>query len=178
MGAIELHPRFCAGGTALGFNPDANPTTNNLTCPTTNPDPGLYGAILQPAMADQADGCDGSEPLTHLVAVAVSGALTQLSTTEDLMLQAGDRLRVRAACPAGLSDCRAQLQITATGGGTNMLVFPAAGFELITGTTVVDVDVEVPAVVVGVQSRFNFIVRSDGAGEPSLLLGNPHVVRP
>lgn len=170
-----IHAQFCFD--ALGFNPNANPTTQTLACPGTGMLPGTYGIVLRPPTAVQADGCAATTPVTRLLAPQVNTALVQTGTSHGLSIAAGDHLRVRLACPD--TGCNAEVQITARAAmGTPIVpVFPQSGFQIVNGPGVVDVDVALPASLVGATTRIVFIARAGGANaNPDVLFENPHLV--
>jgi hypothetical protein len=166
-----------SAGEALGFNPNANPTTQTLACPGTGTLPGTYGLVLRPPTAVQADGCAATTPITRLLAPQVNMALVQAGTSHGLSIAAGDRLRVRLACPN--TGCNAEVQITARAAmnSPTVLVFPQSGFQIVSGPGVVDVDVALPASLIGATTRLVFIARAGGANaNPDVLFENPHLV--
>lgn len=179
--STSLHDRFCV--SALGFNPTANPTTQNLSCPGVGTGPGTYGLILRNAET-QADGCAATNPVTRILAPPINmgtqNALTQTSTGQDLTITVGTRLRMRLACRQGVANCRGRVQVTgAPGAGAgNLPVFPASGFQLVEGTTPIDVDVALPAGLVGTTTDLNLVVIYDGVGTPDVLFENPHLAPP
>jgi hypothetical protein len=169
-GAFALHGQFCA--SALGFNPTATPDNMSLACPGAGAAiAGTYGKILRPAAGDQVDGCPATNPFTRMLAPLPSGSIAQMSTAASLTVAAGHRVRARVACPADVANCQAQIQITgrATAAGSLVSILPAT---LVTAT-VTNIDVAVPASLVGTTTILNFLVISNGAGTPDLLFENP-----
>jgi hypothetical protein len=170
-GALALHDRFC--DSALGFNPTVTPDNMTLPCPGAGTaTPGTYGKILRPAAIDQADGCPATVPFTRMLAPLPDGSIVQMSTAANLTVVGGDRLRVRISCPADTASCQGQIQITgrATAGGGLVTIAPG---QPVPSNAVVDIDEVLPASLVGATTIINFLVISNGAGNPDLLWENP-----
>lgn len=176
-GGIELHTRFCV--SALGFNPSQATMTMNIPCPGVGTGPGTHGLILRNAET-QADGCPTSGGVTRILVPQVMNALTQTSTGQDVVIAAGSRLRVRLACRQGIANCRGRVQITGAPANAqpNVQIFPAAAFQLVTGTDVIDVDVPIPAGLIGNTTDLNLISQSDGNGTSDVMFINPHLAPP
>lgn len=175
-GSSLLHDQLCA--EALGYNPNANPVTMTLACPGSGSTAGTYGLIRRPSTAQQADGCTAMSNVTRITAPAVTSALTEVATGHTLAVTAGDRLRVRVACAAqSAGNCRGKIQITGrlNPNANVVLVYPSAGFHLVQGQDVVDVDVPLPSTLVGTTTKLHFIVSYDGVDVPDLLFVNPHL---
>jgi hypothetical protein len=154
-GALGLHTVLC--NAALGFNSTATPTSMALACPDIGAAaPGTYGKILRPAMINQVNDCAATAQTTRILAPAVSGAVTQTSTAFNLTVAANSRFRARVACPMGVANCSAQIQVTgrpAMGGALTPIVPTTT-----VASQVIDLDVAMPAALVGATSNINLIV--------------------
>lgn len=173
-GSTALHTRFCV--TALGFNSTVMPPSMNLACPGVGTNPGTYGLILRNPET-RADGCPAN-PVTRILTPLVANAITQASTGNDVVVTAGSRFRMRLSCRQGIVNCRGNVQITArpAAGGQLSRVFPEQnGFQLVTTDDVIDVDVPVPAALVGNTTNFTMILQFAGSGTPDVLFENPHL---
>lgn len=175
-GSKLFHDQLCS--EALGYNPNANPVTMTLACPGTGTSAGTYGLIRRPATAQQADGCTVMSNVTRVTAPSVTNAMTEVATNHSLTVAADDRLRVRIACAAqSAGNCRGRVQITGRANANANLVqlYPAAGFQTVQGQDVIDVEVPMPAALVGTTTKLHFIVAYAGVDVPDLLFENPHL---
>lgn len=169
-GAVGLHSALCT--SALGFNAAATPQSANLPCPDTGaPTPGTYGKILRPTAVDQVDGCAATQPVTRILSPPVSGAVTETSTAQSLTVAAGSRFRVRVGCPG--TGCSATIQVTGRAVTAGSLI-AIQGSRTI-ANEVVDVDVAMPAALVGTTTNVNLIVIAGSTGAADVLWENPSI---
>jgi hypothetical protein len=177
VGARPIDSQFCFD--ALGFNG----SSMTLACPGVGTMPGTHGLILRPLTQGQANGCPATTPLTRILVPTAADALVQTGTSYTLAIGAGDRLRVRLACSAEAgAGCRGDVQITGRQamGQAVVPIFPpgsGGGFQTVQADTVVDVDVPMPASLVGATTRIVLIARSNGAGVNDLLFENAHLTQ-
>lgn len=171
-GSIALHAALCT--TALGFNPTVTPDNMTLQCPSTGTaTPGTYGKILRPAAIDQVDGCPATQPVTRILAPLAQGSIAQTSTGFNITVAAGSRFRVRVACPAGVANCSSQIQVTGRAGPGGALVPIQSSIPV--NNAVVDIDVPMPAAMVGNTAIINLLVITTTGQTPDLLWENPSI---